>query len=138
MPRLIGAKTYPSLVDVYFQITRRHPVTQEIIREWKYDEPLTFRCNYMSLSGHAEQYQKTLYEAMDDIRVEVLPQHAEQITLAMRFGNLRNANDPSEQYYRWVGQRTDGAPYYFNISAMHPKVDGIGRIQFVEIMGKLA
>ena len=138
MPRLIAAKTYPALVDVYFEVRTQHPITGQIISEWMYDEPMTFRCDYMSLSGHAEKYQRTNLERMDDVRLEVVPEDAEQIKIGMRFGNLRNANDPTEQYYRWVGQRQDGAPYYFTISGMHPKVDGSGHIQFVEILGKLA
>ena len=138
MPRLIAAKSYPALVDVYFEEVTQNPITGETVRKWIYDQPMTFRCNYMSLSGHAESYQKTYFERMDDVRVEVGPDDAQQIRMGMRFGNLRNANDPEENYYRWVGKRQDGDPYYFTISAIHPKVDGSGRIQFVEMTGKLA
>lgn len=138
MPKLIGAKTYPALVDVYFETVYEDPITGELVRKWVYDEPMVFKCNYMSLTGHAEKYQKSFYDDMDDIRVEVKPEDAEKITVAMRLGNLRNAHNEEEQYYRWVGKRHASIPYYFNISGMNPKVDGNGRIQYVEITAKLA
>lgn len=138
MPKFLAIHNYPALVDFYFEETVKDPITGETIRTWRYDMPVTFSCNYLSLSGHAEAYQKSIFDSMDDIRVQLKPEDAEKVTVAMRLGNLRNAEHPEDQYYRWVGRRNPSTPYYFNISGMHPKVDGNGRIQYVEITAKLA
>jgi hypothetical protein len=49
-------------------------------------------------------------------------------------------NEQTENYYRYVGDRTPGEviDYVFNIDGMNPQVDNNGRIVAVEIFGFLA
>lgn len=140
MPKLLGSKPYPALVDVYPQEITQDPISGTIIREWFYDDPSTYRCNFMSLKGHGEEFGAEYAEA-DSVKLEIDPQDARFITLAMRFGNLRMANDETQQYYSYVGDRLkdeEHASYYFNIDAMNPQVDNNGRIVCVEVYGRLA
>ncbi len=102
MPRLLAAKQYPALVDVYHETTWVDPDSGEIFREWQYDEPYSYRCNFMSLKGHAEKFGAE-YGASNTVKVEVRPEDAKFINLSMRFGNLRMTLDDDERYYAYVG-----------------------------------
>lgn len=139
MPKLLAAKQYPGLVDVYHQTTTADPDSGEIFREWHYDEPFTYRCNFMSLKGHAEQFGKT-YGESDAVKVEVKPEDAKFINVGMRFGNLRMRLNENEDYYAYVGDRFPSleVDYFFNIDSMNPQVDNNGRVVCVEIYGQLA
>lgn len=139
MPRLLAAKTYPALVDVYRSTREQDPLSGDFETVWHYDEPYTYACNFMSLKGHGEEFGET-YAESDAVKVEVSPEDAKFITLAMRFGNLRMRLDESEEYYKYVGDRFPDGPinYYFNIDSMNPQVDNNGRVVCVEIYGKLA
>lgn len=138
MPKLLGIKNYPALVDVYYQTTEQDPLTGEMITVWHYDDPETYRCNFMSLKGHAESFGAD-YSESDTVKVEVKPNDGEFINLSMRFGNLRMRHDQTERYFRYVGDRTpETIDYYFNIDSMNPQVDANGRIVCVEVYGTLA
>jgi hypothetical protein len=132
-------KKYPALVDVYYRTYTQDPESGGIISTWHYDDPTTYECNFMSLKGHAEQFGET-YAQSDTVKLEVRPRDAEYIDLSMRFGNLRMKNEQTENYYRYVGDRTPGEviDYVFNIDGMNPQVDNNGRIVAVEIFGFLA
>lgn len=138
MPRLLGAKNYPALVDVYYQETFIDPNTSETIRVWRYDDPETYQCNFMSLKGHAEEFGDEFYD-QDAVKLEVSPASARTINLSMRFGNIRMRNDETQEYYKFVGDRPTGNAlrYYFNIDSMNPQVDHNGRVVCVEIYGVL-
>ena len=139
MPKLIAAKHYPALVDVYVERVVQDPLTGDVTRTWDYENPFTYVCNFMSLKGHAEKFgEKGTYDASDAVKVEVKPEDARFVTVAMRFGNLRKRTDDTQEYYRWVGRRSETEPYYFNIDSMNPQVDTGGRIVCVEIYGQLA
>jgi hypothetical protein len=140
MPKLLGSKPYPALVDVYKRVRVQNPVSGAFVYKWVYDDPETYRCNFMSLKGHGEEFGAAYTEA-DSVKLEIDPQDARFVTLAMRFGNLRMANDETQQYYSYVGDRLQSekhASYYFNIDAMNPQVDNNGRIVCVEVYGRLA
>lgn len=138
MPRLLAAKSYPALVDVYYQTQEQDPISGAINSTWHYDDPSTYRCNFFSLKGHAEDFGAT-YAESDTVKLEVRPVDAQFIDLTMRFGNLRMRAEQTENYYSYVGDRAQGTPldYYFNIDSMNPQVDINGRIVSVEIYGKL-
>lgn len=140
MPKLLGSKPYPALVDVYLQRNVQDPVSGGVKSVWDYETPSTYRCNFMSLKGHGEEFGAE-YAESDSVKLEIDPEDARFITLAMRFGNLRMANDETQQYYSYVGDRLKNeeyASYYFNIDAMNPQVDNNGRIVCVEVYGRLA
>lgn len=139
MPKLLGSKRYPALVDVYYEVVEQDPISGTTKRRWVYDDPTAHRCNFMSLKGHSESFGEA-YTSTDSIKLEVSPEAARFITLGGRFGNLRMANDESQQYYSYVGDRMSAAviSYYFNIDSMNPQVDNNGRIVCVEIYGRLA
>jgi hypothetical protein len=140
MPKLLAAKPYPALVDVYHMTSTQPEGSLEIVREWHYDEPFTYECNFMSLTGHGEKFGVD-YTEKDLVKIEVKPQDAKFINLGMRFGNVRMKNQDSEQYYAYVGDRIGDSnviDYYFNIDSINPQVDNNGRIVCVEIYGKLA
>lgn len=139
MPKLTANKKYPSLVDFYYSVTKQNPITGQLEIYWVYNLPITMRCDFMSLSGHGEQYSsRGLFEEVDDLRLEVSPQDAKRLKTTMRFGNMRNANETNEEYYEFVGGSVDRVGYYFNVRGMHPKVDANGHTLFVEVLGKLA
>lgn len=139
MPRLLASKPYPALVDVYRRERVQDPMSGAITFEWRYDDPETYRCNFMSLKGHAESFGE-VYAASDVVKVEVSPEDARHINLSQRLGNMRMAGDEGQQYYSFVGDRVSDAPinYYFNIDGMNPQVSPNGRVVCVEIYGKLA
>lgn len=137
MPKLLAAKQYPGLVDVYESTTVQDPTTGENITTWHYDSPTTYVCNFMSLRGHTEEFGET-YSNTDAVKVEVEPEDASFINLSMRFGNIRMRLDENEHYYEWVGRRFPDVPYYFNVDGMNPQIDTRGRVVSVEIYGTLA
>lgn len=138
MPKLLAAKKYPAMVDIYHETSYQDDLTGEQVTTWHYDEPFTYRCNFMSLKGHSEHFGET-YADSDTVKVEVAPEDAKFINLSMRFGNLRMRTDETQQYYEYVGDRTpETVAYYFNIDSMNPQVDNNGRIVCVEIYGTLA
>jgi len=137
MPKLLAAKQYPGLVDVYEQTTMQDPITGETVHVWDYDNPTTYVCNFMSLKGHTEEFGET-YSDSDAVKLEVKPYDGSFINLSMRFGNIRMRLDETENYYEWVGRRFPDVPYYFNLDGMNPQVDTRGRIVSVEVYGTLA
>lgn len=138
MPRLLAAKQYPALVDLYTERTTQDPINGEIIRAWDYDAPATYVCNFVSLKGHAEKFGAK-YASADSVKLEVRPEDGSHVNLALRFGNLRMRLDETEKYYEHVGKRPNGgARYVFNIDAMNPQVDNLGRVVCVEVFGVLA
>jgi hypothetical protein len=140
MPKLLAAKKYPAYVDVYFKTTVQDPDTGDITSTWHYEDPHTYKCNFMSLKGHSEKFGAT-YASSDTVKLEVSPEDAQFINLSMRFGNLRMRLDDTNEYYKYVGNRAGGSVpvnYYFNIDGMNPQVDNNGRIVSVEVYGKLA
>ena len=137
MPKLLAAKQYPALVDVYNHEWREW--AGEIYSYWNYDDPTVYRCNFMSLKGHSLQFGEA-YASSDRVKIEVDPRDAEFIQIGMRFGNLRMKNDQSQQYYKYVGRLIPdiAVDYYFDIDAMNPQIDNNGRVVCVEIYGQLA
>jgi hypothetical protein len=137
MPRLLGVKRYPGLVDVYVETTSQDPVTGETVKAWDYENPATYLCNFYSLRGHAEKFGET-YANTDAVKLEVRPAEGKFINLAQRFGNLRMRLDETEEYYENVGVRPDGGAHYvFNIDGLNPQVDNHGRVVCIEIYGVL-
>jgi len=138
VPRLLGIKSYPALVDVYAETSTQDPITGSIVKAWDYANPATYVCNFVSLSGHAEKFGEK-YASTDAVKVEVRPEDGQFINLSLRFGNLRMRPDETENYYENVGNRPDGpATHVFNIDAMNPQVDHLGRVVCVEVFGVLA
>lgn len=139
MPKLLGSKPYPALVDVYKRVGIQDPVSGGIVYKWVYDDPETYRCNFMSLKGHSQSFGE-VYAESDTVKVELAPEDARLVDLTQRFGNLRMAGDESQQYYAFVGDRmqTESINYYFNIDGMNPQVSTNGRVVCVEVYGKLA
>lgn len=139
MPVLLASKPYPALVDVYKRIRIQDPISGNMSFKWIYDEPETYRCNFMSLKGHSEEFGGG-YAESDTVKVELSPKDARNIDLSQRFGNLRMAHDESQAYYSFVGDRVSNEVinYYFNIDGMNPQVDNNGRVVCVELYGRLA
>ncbi|KQX75400.1 hypothetical protein [Aeromicrobium sp. Root472D3] len=138
MPRLLAAKAYPALVDVYTESETQDPITGGINHGWDYENPVTFGCNFFSLRGHAEKFGDE-YANTDAVKLEVCPSDGALINLSQRFGHLRMRLDETETYYENVGMRpAGGRRYVFNIDAMSPQVDPLGRVVCVEVFGVLA
>ncbi|MET7769901.1 hypothetical protein [Nocardia sp. NPDC005366] len=111
-------KVYPSLADVYAQVTEVNEETGETINIWDYDNPMTIKCNVYainpqdSLEQFGEFYNKKIF-----LKIEY---PSDVIRLSDQVGRLRR-KDNGVHYYG-----SSLRPMVFNVSGISAQVDQLG------------
>lgn len=117
MVRLI-TKTYPSLADVYPNISVLNEETGENEQTWDYLNPRTIECNVTAINPQNSLEQFGLhYTKKVFLKIEF---HDGSIGLTDQVGNLRHKNE--RHFYYGTAVKF----YVFNVSGVSTQVDLLG------------